>query len=162
MDSNISKIVLVLALVLVVSYFFYKSSNKSAQAEENLKAGQDFLANNKDKPEVIETSSGLQYLIMTKGNDLEKPTATDTVLVHYHGTLIDGEVFDSSVQRDEPISFPLNRVIAGWTEGVQLMSVGDKFTFFIPPKLAYGDRSAGKIGPQSTLIFEVELLAINP
>ncbi|MEM0910172.1 MAG: FKBP-type peptidyl-prolyl cis-trans isomerase [Pseudomonadota bacterium] len=162
MDSNISKIILVLAIILVVGYFFYKSGNKSAQADENLKSGQAFLAENKGKPDVVETASGLQYQVIKKGNGEASPAQTDSVLVHYHGTLIDGTVFDSSVKRGEPISFPLNRVISGWTEGLQLMSVGDTYKFFIPPQLAYGDRPAGKIGPQSTLIFEVELLAINP
>lgn len=162
MDSNISKIVLVLVVILVVSYFFYKSGNKSEQAEQNLKAGQVFLLNNKNNESTVETASGLQYQIIKKGDGDISPTATDTVLVHYHGTLIDGTVFDSSVERGKPISFRLNQVISGWTEGLQLMSIGDTYTFFIPPQLAYGNRSAGKIGPQSTLVFEVELLDVNP
>jgi FKBP-type peptidyl-prolyl cis-trans isomerase len=109
------------------------------------------------------TASGLQYKVMKAGPDGGKsPKATDTVKVHYHGTLIDGTVFDSSVQRGEPISFPLNGVIPGWTEGVQLMKVGDKFQFTIPSALAYGEQGAGgAIGPNSTLIFEVELLGIE-
>jgi FKBP-type peptidyl-prolyl cis-trans isomerase FkpA len=90
------------------------------------------------------------------------PAATDSVSVHYHGTLIDGSVFDSSVERGEPISIPLNGVIPGWTEGLQLMNVGDKYRFFIPSDLAYGEQGAGTIPPNSTLIFEVELLAIEP
>ena len=162
MDSNFSKIILVLAVILVVSYFFYKSSGKNEQAEQNLKAGKAFLLNNKNHDNTVETASGLQYQITEKGSGGESPTATDTVLVHYHGTLIDGTVFDSSVERGEPISFRLNQVISGWTEGLQLMSIGDTYTFFIPPQLAYGNRSAGKIGPQSTLVFEVELLDVNP
>ena len=90
-----------------------------------------------------------------------KPKTTDTVKVHYHGTLADGTVFDSSVERGQPVEFALNGVIPGWTEGLQLMAVGDKFKFFIPPALAYGPRQAGRIPPNSALVFEVELLAVN-
>lgn len=108
------------------------------------------------------TASGLKYQVLKKGPGTTSPKATDRVRVHYHGTLLDGTVFDSSVQRGQPASFPLNRVIAGWTEGVQLMRVGDKFRFEIPPGLAYGPRSPSpKIPPNSTLVFEVELLAIE-
>lgn len=134
---------------------------KSEKAAANLKAGQDFLAANKTKEGVTELPSGLQYEVITNG-DGPKPTANDTVTCHYHGTLIDGAVFDSSVQRGQPASFPLNMVIAGWTEGVQLMNTGSKWRFFIPPHLGYGDRQMGAtIGPNSTLIFEVELLGIR-
>src|SRR6266567_8160149 len=109
--------------------------------------------------DVVTTPSGLKYQVLKHGTGTTSPKATDTVKVHYHGTLLDGTVFDSSVQRGEPISFPLNRVIPGWTEGVQLMKVGDKFKFEIPPNLAYGPNSPSpKIPPNSTLIFEVELL----
>ena len=109
------------------------------------------------------TSSGLQYLVLEESADenAAKPLATDEVEVHYHGTMIDGSVFDSSVDRGESISFPLDGVIAGWTEGLQLMKVGDKYRFFIPSDLAYGTAGAGPIAPYSTLIFEVELLGIN-
>ena len=99
--------------------------------------------------------------MLNKGEGTEHPTATSKVKVHYHGTLIDGTVFDSSVERGQAISFGLNQVIPGWTEGVQLMTVGDKFKFFIPANLGYGNRATGKITPGSLLIFEVELLAIN-
>ena len=123
--------------------------------------GAAFLAENKKKEGVVETASGLQYKVVKMGTGA-KPTATDKVKVHYHGTLLDGTVFDSSVERGQPITFPLNQVIAGWTEGVQLMPVGSKFIFYIPSNLAYGDRAAGdKIKPGSTLIFEVELLDIE-
>ena len=108
------------------------------------------------------TATGLQYQVLKQGTGAASPKATDTVKVHYHGTLLDGTVFDSSVQRGEPISFPLNRVIPGWTEGLQLMKVGDKFKFTIPPNLAYGPNSpTPKIPPNSTLVFEVELLGIQ-
>jgi peptidylprolyl isomerase len=108
------------------------------------------------------TPSGLKYQVLKKGEGTVSPKATDTVRVHYHGTLLNGTVFDSSVERKQPISFPLNGVIPGWTEGVQLMKVGDKFKFEIPPNLAYGPNSPSpKIPPNSTLVFEVELLGIE-
>ncbi len=130
---------------------------KQQSIEVNTEA---FLAENKKKEGVIETASGLQYKVVTMGTGA-KPSATDRVKVHYHGTLLDGTVFDSSVERGEPITFGLNQVIAGWTEGVQLMPIGSKFIFYIPSNLAYGDRAAGSIKPGSTLIFEVELLDIE-
>lgn len=108
------------------------------------------------------TASGLKYQVLKQGTGTVSPKATDTVKVHYHGTLLNGTVFDSSVERGEPISFPLNAVIPGWTEGLQLMKVGDKFKFEIPPNLAYGPASPSpKIPPNSTLVFEVELLGIQ-
>lgn len=122
--------------------------------------GEEFLAANATKDGVIVTESGLQYEVIKMGKG-PKPSATDRVRVHYHGTLIDGTVFDSSVERGEPITFGLNQVIAGWTEGVQLMPVGSKFRFYIPQELGYGAREAGSIPPYSTLIFEVELLGIE-
>ena len=122
--------------------------------------GEEFLAANATKESVIVTESGLQYEVIKMGKG-PKPSATDRVRVHYHGTLIDGTVFDSSVERGEPITFGLNQVIAGWTEGVQLMPVGSKFRFYIPQELGYGAREAGSIPPYSTLIFEVELLGIE-
>lgn len=131
------------------------------KAANNLKNGQTFLADNKQKPGITELPSGLQYEVLTEGSG-PKPTASNKVTCHYHGTLIDGTIFDSSVQRGQPASFPLNQVIKGWTEGLQLMSVGSKWRFFIPPHLGYGDRQVGPvIGPNSTLIFDVELLGIN-
>ena len=123
-----------------------------------LAKGEKFLEDNGKKEGVVTTASGLQYLVLTPGTG-KSPTATDTVRVHYSGTLLSGTEFDSSYKRKEPIDFPLNRVIPGWTEGVQLMSEGAKFRFFIPSRLAYGPRGAGRdIGPNETLIFEVELL----
>lgn len=130
-----------------------------ARYGKNKQDGIDFLAKNKERSEVTETESGLQYEIITEG-DGEMPTDTSTVKVHYHGTLIDGTVFDSSVDRGEPVEFQLNRVIKGWTEGLQLMKVGSKYKFYIPYDLAYGDADQGVIKPFSTLIFEVELLSI--
>lgn len=133
---------------------------QSSMVDEEKSKGAAFLAENKKKEGVVETASGLQYKVVKMGTGA-KPSATDKVKVHYHGTLIDGTVFDSSVERGEPITFGLNQVIAGWTEGVQLMPVGSKFIFYIPSNLAYGDRAAGSIKPGSTLIFEVELLDIE-
>lgn len=126
-------------------------------------AGRNFLVDNGQRPEVTTTSSGLQYEVISEGAaGAAMPSETDEVTVHCHGTLIDGTVFDSSVNRGTPATFPLNGVIPGWTEGVQLMKVGDKFRFFIPPALAYGETGAGGvIGPNATLVFEVELLEIQ-
>ena len=153
-------VILIVVIALVAFYFIRNSTNKKA-AFENIEAGNAFLATNKTNNEVLETASGLQYQVLEKGEGSVHPSANSTVTVHYHGTLLDGTVFDSSVERNEPISFPLNRVIKGWTEGVQLMVVGDKFKFFIPSKLAYGDSGAGTITPGSLLVFEVELLEIE-
>lgn len=135
----------------------------SAEVEASSQAGVEFLVSNGERAEVTSTASGLQYEVLEQGAaGGSMPSETDTVTVHYHGTLIDGTVFDSSVERGQPASFPLNGVIAGWTEGVQLMKVGDKFRFFIPPELAYGANGAGAlIGPNATLIFDVELLEVQ-
>jgi FKBP-type peptidyl-prolyl cis-trans isomerase len=126
----------------------------------NLAEGQKFLTENKVKEGVQTTASGLQYKVLTMG-DGAKPAATNTVKVHYSGKLLDGTEFDSSYARNEPISFALNRVIPGWTEGVQLMPIGSKFVFYIAPELAYGEGGGGPIPPNSTLVFEVELLDIE-
>ena len=133
----------------------------AAMAEKNVKAGKEFLEKNKIKEAVQTTASGLQYKILKKGSG-KSPKVTDTVEVHYVGTLINGKEFDSSYKRNEPATFPVNGVIKGWTEAMQLMHVGDKFQLFIPADLAYGPGGAGGlIGPSETLIFEVELLAIK-
>ena len=129
------------------------------QAEQNVKQGQEYMAENAKKEGVQTTESGIQYEVMEEGKG-DTPAAEDTVKVHYRGTLIDGTVFDSSYDRGEPATFPLNRVIPGWTEGVQLMKEGAKYRFVIPPELAYGERATGAITPNSTLIFEVELLDV--
>lgn len=134
---------------------------KQEEAAANLKAGEDFLTANKDKEGVTALPSGLQYEVLKQG-DGPKPTANNSVTCHYHGTLINGTVFDSSVQRGKPATFPLNAVIKGWTEGVPLMNVGSKYRFYIPAHLAYGERQvSAQIGANSTLIFDVELLGIN-
>jgi FKBP-type peptidyl-prolyl cis-trans isomerase FklB len=133
---------------------------KNEKAAANLKAGQEFLEANKNKPGIVALPSGLQYEVLTEAVGT-KPLATNKVTCHYHGTLIDGTVFDSSVRRGEPATFPLNAVIKGWTEGLQLMAPGSKWRFFIPPHLGYGDRQVSAIGPNSTLIFDVELLSFT-
>ena len=129
-------------------------------AVENLKKGEEFLAANAKKEGVKSTESGLQYVVEKMGTGA-KPKSTDIVKVHYTGTLTDGTKFDSSVDRGEPATFPLNQVIPGWTEGVQLMPVGSKFKFFLPSKLAYGEHGAGSIPANAVLVFDVELLAIE-
>jgi FKBP-type peptidyl-prolyl cis-trans isomerase FklB len=134
---------------------------KNDKAAANLKAGQDFLEANKQKPGIVALPSGLQYEVITEGTGA-KPLATNKVTCHYHGTLINGTIFDSSVQRGQPATFPLNMVIKGWTEGLQLMPLGSKWRFFIPADLGYGSRQvSAEIGANSTLIFEVELLGIS-
>lgn len=139
----------------------YMRKESERKAEENLKIGQAFLEENAKREGVFVTESGLQYEII-KDAEGPKPSETSTVEVHYHGTTIEGVVFDSSVDRGETIEFPLNGVISGWTEGLQLMSVGSKYKFYIPSDLAYGPRAASAaIGPNSTLIFEVELFNIT-
>lgn len=140
-----------------------EKANAEAQkaSAENGEKGKAFLAENAKKDGVKVTASGLQYEVIKEGSG-KKPAATDVVSVHYEGTLINGQVFDSSIRRGQPAEFPLNRVIPGWTEGVQLMSVGSKYRFVIPANLAYGEHGAGgMIGPNETLIFEVELLSIK-
>lgn len=132
-----------------------------AVKEKNKAEGLAFLEQNKKKEGVVTLPNGLQYKVISSGNG-PSPKATDTVKVHYKGTLIDGREFDSSYRRGEPAVFPLNKVIKGWTEGLQLMKVGDKWTLYIPSELGYGENGAGEmIGPNSTLIFDVELLGIG-
>jgi len=129
--------------------------------DKNKKEGETFLAENKKKEGVVTLTSGLQYKVIKKGSG-KKPKPTDTVTTHYKGTLIDGTEFDSSYKRGQPVSFPVNGVIAGWTEALQLMEEGAKWQLFIPSPLAYGERGAGpQIGPHATLIFEVELISVQ-
>ncbi len=151
---------------MVLSMYFQEKAMMK-QAEEDKKsevykvAGEKFLADNGKKQGIVTTASGLQYQVIKEG-DGAHPTAESTVKVHYHGTTIEGIVFDSSVERGEPIEFPLNQVIPGWTEGVQLMSKGAKYKFFIPQELAYGSSSPTPvITPYSCLVFEVELLSFE-
>ena len=142
----------------MVQTFFQGASQRIAQ--ENLEKGNTFLEENKSRPGVITTESGLQYEVLTEGTG-PKPTQEDRVRVHYHGTLIDGTVFDSSVERGEPAEFGVGQVIPGWTEALMLMPVGSKWKIYLPASIAYGERGAGNdIGPNSALIFEVELLEI--
>ena len=133
---------------------------RQSSASGNAAEGDKFMLENRSKEGVVMTDSGLQYKVIQMGEGA-KPAATDTVTVHYRGTLLDGQEFDSSYSRNQPMTFQLNQVIPGWTEGVQLMPVGSKFMFYIPPNLAYGPNGGGPIGPNSTLIFEVELLGIE-
>lgn len=151
-------------MAAIQAFSALQQGKAEAAVAEQAEAGRTFLAENATEDGVNTTASGLQYQVLTEGADADAPmpTETDMVNVHYHGTLIDGSVFDSSVDRDEPVSFPLNEVIPGWTEGLQLMNVGDKYRFFIPSDLAYGPNGAPpQIPPNATLIFDVELLGIE-
>ena len=154
-------IVVALVLVVFLAYRTYFSSASSEQIAANKQAGIAFMSENATAEGVNTTASGLQYKVLQAGTGSEHPSASSKVEVHYEGKLLDGTVFDSSVERGKSISFGLNQVIKGWTEGVQLMVVGEKTRFFIPAEMAYGDRAAGKIPPGSTLIFDVELLGIG-
>jgi len=149
-----------LTLMLVVSAGQANAYNMLA--DKNIKKGQKFLKKNKKDSSVIEKMSGLQYQVIIKGKGTENPEKHDKVTVHYHGTFIDGGVFDSSMARGRPITFKLNQVMPGWKEGLKLMVTGDKFRFFIPAHLAYGKKKVGDIPPGSLWIFEIELLAIDP
>lgn len=155
------KFVVIAVLIALIIFWFNRNAKNKEAAQANIEIGKVFLAENKSVEGVIETDSGLQYQVIKKGEGIEHPSSNSQVTVHYHGMLLDGKVFDSSLVRGKPLSFGLNQVIKGWTEGVQLMTVGDKFKFFIPSDLGYGNSAAGKITPGSLLIFEVELLAIN-
>ena len=142
----------------IIGAFFQRE--RSAKAEANKKTGEQFLTENKKKPGIQTTASGLQYEIVKAGTG-PKPMTTDTVKAHYTGRLIDGTVFDSSVERGQPQEFPVNQVIQGWSEALQLMPVGSKWKLFIPSSLAYGPQGTGpQIGPNSTLVFDIELLEI--
>lgn len=136
-----------------------RAAEKQVEGEKNKKDGDAYRAENGKRAEVTTTASGLQYEVLKQG-DGAKPTASDSVSVYYKGTFVDGKVFDQS-QKGESVNFPLNAVIKGWTEGVQLMNVGSKYKFVLPPELAYGETGSGPVGPNSTLIFEVELVGIG-
>ncbi|WP_425356637.1 FKBP-type peptidyl-prolyl cis-trans isomerase [methanotrophic endosymbiont of Bathymodiolus puteoserpentis (Logatchev)] len=151
-------IIITVSIIVLIGLFMF-SRNNSELAQTNATEGAAFLAENATKEGVITTASGLQYTILTDAEG-DKPNATSNVTVHYKGTTLDGAEFDSSYSRNAPATFPLNRVISGWTEGVQLMSVGATYRFFIPSELAYGAQGAGgAIGPNATLIFDIELLS---
>ncbi len=155
-----NRIILTIIATLFAGFIMFSMANATTP-DENKAAGEKFLSDNSQQAGVTTTASGLQYQVFSEGTG-KSPTATDLVTVHYKGTTIDGKEFDSSYSRGEPASFPLNRVIAGWTEGLQLMKEGAKYRFFIPSKLAYGERGAGRlIGPNSALIFDVELIKVN-
>jgi FKBP-type peptidyl-prolyl cis-trans isomerase len=154
---GVSQAVMLLALLQFAAIGYTEESKPQTP-----KTGEAFLAQNAKQPGVKTTSSGLQYKVVKEGTG-RKPTATDTVTVHYRGTFIDGKEFDSSYSRNQPAVFPLNGVIKGWTEGLQLMTTGSRYMLYIPPALAYGERGiADVISPNSTLIFEVELISIKP
>jgi len=146
------------AITIIQSYLGDKQRMKSEAAKEE---GKKYLEANKSKPGVVTTASGLQYLVMKEGTG-PKPLATDTVIVHYHGTLIDGTVFESTVERNQPVEYPVNQFVPGWTEALQLMNSGSKWKLFIPSELGYGERAMGPmIKPNSTLVFELELLGVK-
>lgn len=147
------------ATAIIQGYFTKKQGQES---ESMIEEGRKFLETNASKEGVTVLESGLQYEVLAQGDGINMPKLEDNVTTHYHGTLMDGTVFDSSVDRGEPASFPVNGVIKGWTEALQLMSVGSKWKLYVPYDLAYGERGAGpQIGPYSTLVFEVELISIN-
>lgn len=149
------------AIFAPMSLFDRLQAKSRETLDAEISKGKSFLEENKKRPGVTETASGLQYEVLVQG-DGPQPGPTSRVTTHYHGTTIDGKVFDSSVQRGQPLSFGLNQVISGWTEGLQLMPVGSKYKFFIPHHLAYGERGAGASIPGgAALIFEVELLGIG-
>lgn len=155
--------VIIIAIIVIIGLFIFKrmSDDRKSMADI-MQEGQAFLASNAQEEGIVTTDSGLQYKVLEAGTGEQHPAATDRVKVHYHGTLLNGTVFDSSVDRGQPIDFGLNQVIPGWTEGVQLMVEGEKTRFYIPSQLAYGNRSVGRIPAGSVLIFDVELIKINP
>lgn len=155
------KILITIAIVALVIFFIQRSNSNKQAAAAHIEAGETFLAENQQQEGVKTTASGLQYQVLQEGTGDVHPKPADKVTVHYHGTLIDGTVFDSSVERGKTIQFGLGQVIKGWTEGLQLMVEGEKTRFFIPAELAYGNRGVGKIPPGSVLIFDVELIKIN-
>ena len=153
-------VAIIIFLTLITGMTMFSMANAKS-AEENLNEGKAFLEKNAKEDGIKSTATGLQYKVLTEGTGA-MPSATDNVTVHYKGTTLDGKTFDSSYDRGEPATFPLNRVIAGWTEGLQLMKEKATYRFFIPSELAYGSRGAGaSIGPNATLIFDVELIKIQ-
>ncbi|GAA4882980.1 FKBP-type peptidyl-prolyl cis-trans isomerase [Ferrimonas pelagia] len=155
------KIIVAVVVIAASVWLFQRNQASKKLAVENIERGEIFLTENGQKEGVITTESGLQYEVLQEGEGAIYPRATDKVTVHYHGTFPNGTVFDSSVERGVPATFGLNQVIPGWTEGVQTMVVGQKNRFYIPARLAYGNRAVGTIPPGSLLVFEVELLDIG-
>lgn len=156
-----SKFIIPVIVFVLAGFMIYRTWMNHKSGEENFEQGQQFLLENGTKEGVITTESGLQYLVLEESTGTEHPTKNSKVKVHYHGTLIDGTVFDSSVERGEPISFALKQVIKGWQEGLTYMVEGQKVRLFIPSPLAYGKGGSGPIPPSSTLIFDVELISIK-
>lgn len=156
-----SKILFPIIIFILAGFFIYRTYTNHKVGQENFAKGQAFLSENSAREEVVVTHSGLQYEILHKSESDKKPSSSDSVEVHYQGSLIDGTVFDSSIKRGQPISFKLNQVIKGWQEGLTHMSVGDKFRLYIPSTLGYGKNGTGPIPPSATLIFDVELLSIK-
>ena len=155
------KIIIGIIIIAVAFFVIQRTQSNKKVSNENLVIGSDYLSKNMTEEGVVTTESGLQYKVLTPGTGTEHPKSSDRVKVHYHGTLTNGTVFDSSVARGQPIDFGLNQVIKGWTEGLQLMVVGEKTRLFIPANLGYGNRATGSIPAGSVLIFDVELLGIN-
>ena len=156
-----SKFVIPVIVFLLAGFMIYRTWTNHKSGTENFEQGQQFLLENGKKEGVITTESGLQYLVLEEGTGTVHPTKDSKVTVHYHGTLIDGTVFDSSVERGEPISFALKQVIKGWQEGLTYMVEGQKVRLFIPSTLGYGKGGTGPIPPSATLIFDVELISIQ-
>ena len=155
-----SNTTMIITMAFVLAFYVFQGMRNKKRASKNIQLGLEFLAKNGETEGIITTASGLQYEVISRGAGDVHPGAKTKVKVHYQGSLIDGTVVDSSIKRGKPISFPLNRVIKGWQEGVQLMVEGDKFRFYIPSELAYGNKSMGKISSGSLIIFEVELIEI--
>ncbi|ARP40192.1 FKBP-type peptidyl-prolyl cis-trans isomerase [Vibrio syngnathi] len=156
-----SKFIIPVIVFILAGFMIYRTWMNHKSGEENIEQGQQFLIENGTKEGVVTTESGLQYLVLEEGIGTEHPTKNSKITVHYHGTLIDGTVFDSSVDRGEPISFALKQVIKGWQEGLTYMVEGQKVRLFIPSQLAYGKGGSGPIPPSATLIFDVELISIK-
>ncbi|WP_454440131.1 FKBP-type peptidyl-prolyl cis-trans isomerase [Vibrio bathopelagicus] len=156
-----SKFIIPVIVFILAGFMIYRTWMNHKSGDENFEQGQQFLIENGTKEGVVTTESGLQYLVLEEGTGTEHPTKNSKVTVHYHGTLLDGTVFDSSVERGEPISFALKQVIKGWQEGLTYMVEGQKVRLFIPSQLAYGKGGSGPIPPSSTLIFDVELISIK-